>query len=204
MRLIGTLDSPFVRRVAVSARLMGIPFQHEPVSVFRDFEAFAAVNPVVKAPTLVTDDGTVLLDSTLILEHLESLAAPGRSLVPTDPGDRVRALRVIGLALAACEKTVQIVHERELRPAEKRHEPWLERVRGQLRAAYRLLNAEIGDGEAWLFGDRPSQADATAAVARRFTRHMLPGLIPAGGHPGATRLSERAEASAEFVATPIE
>jgi len=204
MRLVGMLDSPYVRRVAVSARLMGLPFQHEPISVFREFEAFAAINPVVKAPTLVVDDGTVLLDSTLILDHLESLAPPERSLVPTDPRDRLRALRVVGLALAACEKTVQIEYERVFRPVEKQHAPWIDRLTRQLHAAYRSLAGEIGDGEAWLFADRPLQADVTAAVAWRFTRFMLPEIVGADDHPGLVRLSARAEALPEFVATPIE
>src|SRR5579859_555396 len=75
MRLIGMLDSPYVRRVAISLRLMELPFSHEALSVFRNFEAFAAINSVVKAPTFVTDDGVVLMDSALILEYLERLVA---------------------------------------------------------------------------------------------------------------------------------
>ena len=59
MRLIGMLDSPYVRRVAVALDLLGIGFEHESVSVFRDYERFAAINPVVKAPSLVTDEGVV-------------------------------------------------------------------------------------------------------------------------------------------------
>ena len=82
MQLIGMLDSPYVRRVAISMKLMGIPFEHQSVSVFRHFERFREINPVVKAPTLVCDDGTVLMDSTLILDYLEGLAAPGKRLMP--------------------------------------------------------------------------------------------------------------------------
>ncbi|MEM9163600.1 MAG: glutathione S-transferase N-terminal domain-containing protein, partial [Cyanobacteria bacterium P01_F01_bin.4] len=66
MQLIGMLDSPYVRRVAISLKRLGIPYEHKPLSVFRDFEDFSQINPLVKAPTLVCDDGTMLLDSTLI------------------------------------------------------------------------------------------------------------------------------------------
>src|ERR1700755_2784514 len=97
MRLIGMLDSPYVRRVAVSLKLLDMPFSHESVSLFRHFDHFRSINPVVKAPTLVTDDGTVLMDSTLILEHIEKLA--GRSLMPADIAAHARALRLVGLAL---------------------------------------------------------------------------------------------------------
>ncbi|HEY9214811.1 MAG TPA: glutathione S-transferase [Ancylobacter sp.] len=204
MRLIGMLDSPYVRRVAVSMKFMGLPFAHEPVSVFRHYDAFAAINPVVKAPTLVTDDGTVLMESTLILDHVERLAAPERRLTPTALGDHARSQRLIGLALAACEKTVQIVYEHQLRPAEKLHQPWLDRVRGQLLAAYGLLEAEIGNGEGWLFDERPMQADITAAVAWTFTSSMIPDIVSVEDHPVLTRLTERMEKLPEFVATPFD
>lgn len=198
MRLIGMLDSPYVRRTAVSLRLMELPFTHEAVSVFRHFDHFATINPVVKAPTLVTDRGVVLMDSTLILDHAERLANPAHSLVPGDIGDHARGQRIIGLALAACEKAVQIVYERELRPAEKLHQPWLDRVAGQLGAALRLLDAELAGTEGWLFGERPMQPDVTAAVAWTFIRHMVPDHLPEGAYPAIVALAARAEALPAF------
>ncbi|MGO2458410.1 glutathione S-transferase N-terminal domain-containing protein [Vibrio casei] len=53
MQLIGMLDSPYVRRVAICLKLLEIEFEHHAISVFRGFEQFKAINPVVKAPTLV-------------------------------------------------------------------------------------------------------------------------------------------------------
>ena len=152
MRLIGMLDSPYVRRTAISMRFMGLPFDHESVSVFRHYDQFAAINPVVKAPTLVLDDGTVLMESGLILDYLERLAAPERRLTPATAADHVRVQRLTGLALAACEKTMQIVYETELRPADKTHQPWLDRIDGQLRTAYGLLETEVGADRPWLVG----------------------------------------------------
>jgi len=55
MELIGMLDSPYVRRVAVALIVAKIPFLHQPISLFRHLDAFSAVNPLLKAPTLVTD-----------------------------------------------------------------------------------------------------------------------------------------------------
>ena len=74
MRLIGMLDSPYVRRVAISLQLLGLRFEHRSLSVFRAFDEFHVVNPVVKAPTLVCDDGTVLMDSGVILEYAQARA----------------------------------------------------------------------------------------------------------------------------------
>lgn len=204
MRLIGMLDSPYVRRVAISLKFMGLPFAHESVSVFRDFDRFAGINPVVKAPTLVLDNGTALMDSSLILDYLEHLAAPERCLMPNDLAGHVQVQRLVGLALAACEKTVQIVYEHELRPAEKRHRPWIDRVLGQLLGAYCLLDAEIGLGHTWLVGGRATQADISVAVAWRFTQSMLADEVRSDDHSALARLSERMESLPEFVSTPPE
>jgi glutathione S-transferase len=202
MRLIGMMDSPYVRRTAISLRLMAIPFTSERVSVFRHYETFASINPVVKAPTLVTAGGVVLMDSSLILDYLERLVPAERRLTPSTVTEHARALRIIGLALAACDKTVQIVYEHTLRPAEKQHQPWLDRVRGQVLSAYDLLERELGTGEDWLFDSRLSQPDITTAVAWRFTGDTIGDVVKAGNYPALSRFSKRAEALPEFLAWP--
>ncbi len=194
MRLIGRLDSPYVRRVAVSLKVLGLPFEHELLSVFRNFEQFSAINPVVKAPTFVTDDGTVLMDSTLILSHVEHVA--GRSLMPAETAARPRALRRIGLALAACDKGVSIVYERNQRPAEKRHQPWMDRVGGQMLAALRELEGEVSDG--WFAGDAVMQPEITTAIGWRFITQMLPDIVPVADFPRLAALSARAEQTPAF------
>lgn len=202
MKLIGMLDSPFVRRVAISLLRLGLPFEHESVSVFRGFDAFRRINPVVKAPTLVCDDGEVMMDSSLMLEYAEALARP-RSLMPADAAELQHDLRAIGLALAGCEKTAQIVYERGLRPAEKRHEPWVQRVSGQLLAAYGELEADLGRRALDVSAGGIRQAGISVAVAWHFTQHMLPELVPASAHPRLVALSAAAETLAEFRAAPF-
>ena len=202
MQLIGMLDSPYVRRVAIALNLLAIRYSHRPLSVFRDFDAFAAVNPVVKAPTFVTDGGLALMDSTLILDHLDRLATPERRLFPDTIEQHAAAQRITGLALAACEKSVQLVYELNLRPVEKRHEPWVERVQGQLRAAYGLLEADLPSGDRWLAGPRPMQPDVDVAVAWRFTRDVLPDVLQAGLYPKFAAFSTRAEDLPAFRTAP--
>ncbi|MEO8153715.1 MAG: glutathione S-transferase [Rhizobacter sp.] len=203
MQLIGMLDSPYVRRVAISLQLMDLPFEHQSISVFRAFAQFQQINPVVKAPTLVCDDGTVLMDSTLILDYAEALARPGKSLMPGDISQRLHALRVIGLSLAACEKSVQIIYERQLRPAEKLHEPWIKRVTGQLLAACGALEAELRLQPPAVTSSTINQAGVTAAVAWHFIQRLMPDVVPAVDHPALQALSLKAEAELpEFMAAP--
>jgi glutathione S-transferase len=203
MRLIGMMDSPYVRRVAVSLRLMGLPYERDAISVFRQYDDFAAINPAVKAPTLVTDGGVVLMDSTLILQHVEPLAAPERRLTPASAADQARSLHVTGFALAACEKAVQIVYENNLRPPEFQYAPWVSRVEGQMLAALRVLEREVG-ADGWLFESRPLQADVTLAVAWRFIQYRQADRAPAAAFPALAAFSARAEALPAFAACPLE
>lgn len=201
MQLIGMLDSPYVRRVAISLQLLGLPFEHRSLSVFRTFDQFREINPVVKAPTLVCDDGTVLMDSTLILDYAEALAAP-KSLMPRGLAERQAALRTVGLALAACEKSVQLVYERNLRPPEKQHEPWASRVLGQMRAAFDELEAELAERAPPRSAQRIDAGGVATAVAWYFTERMLPGPVKGGAYPRLRELSAWAEQLPEFVAAP--
>ena len=78
MLLVGMFDSPYVRRVAVAMIAAGVAFEHKPISLFRHIDAFTKLSPLLKAPSLVTDDGVVLVESSVILEYLATLS-PERS-----------------------------------------------------------------------------------------------------------------------------
>ncbi|MGA8133314.1 MULTISPECIES: glutathione S-transferase N-terminal domain-containing protein [Pseudomonas] len=199
MKLIGMLDSPYVRRVAITLKHLGIAFEHQSVSVFRDFERFAQINPVVKAPTLVCDSGEVLMDSGLILEYLALIAGPGQAYASL--AEQVRGLRLIGLALAACEKSVQIVYEKNLRPAEKQHGPWLERVGGQLAAAYTQIENELSRQQLPQDGTI-RQEGISLAVAWSFSKMMLPEQCLATHYPHLEQFTAYAERLEIFVSTP--
>lgn len=198
MRLIGMVTSPFVRRVAIMLRYLDIAVEHESVGVFRDLEYFQSINPVVKAPTLVTDDGVVLMDSTLILDHIQHALKPAKPMFPSSPDVHAYHHRILGLALAGCEKTVQLVYERTQRPEERRHEPWIERVRSQASAAFALLEQEVLQTGAWMFGDGPMLADVTAAVTWTFAQTAMPDLTDQREHPKLAAFASRAEEHQAF------
>lgn len=206
MKLIGMLDSPYVRRTAISLRRLGIAFEHQSLSVFRDLEAFRQINPVVKAPSLVLDDGTILCDSSLIIDYAETLT--GHSLLPLAAPARARALRLVGLALLVCEKTVQWVYETRLRPAEAQFEPWRRRVLEQLESGLQALETELAGrvGQGWLTGPEPGQSDISISVAWSFLQHtqVWPAEETARNYPAVARLATRAEQRQEFKAFPLE
>jgi glutathione S-transferase len=204
MQLIGMLDSPYVRRVAITMLRMGLPFEHRSLSVFRHYDQFRTINPVVKVPTLVCDDGEILMDSTLIIDYLDGLVSADKRLMPVDPAGRRRALKDIGVALVACEKAVQRFYELTLRPADKQHAPWLDRVTQQMTAAFDELEKTVAGAKPWLHGEHLMQDDICVAVAWRFTQFVMPDVISVTRFPLLAAFSDRAEALPEFKATPLD
>lgn len=204
MKLIGMLDSPYVRRVAICLKLLKLEFEHQSISVFSSYGAFAKINPVVKAPTLILDNGQRVMDSTVILQYVTTLASPNQQIFPVQPDQCLRAARLTGLALAACEKSSQIIYEHNLRPTEKQYQPWVERVTAQLLAAYRELEEEFVSNPPQVEAHLLTAADVTVAVAWKFTQMFLAEVVTKAAHPQLQAFSEAAEKLPVFVDTPAE
>ncbi len=183
MILVGQYDSPFVRRVGIALRLYGMAFEHRPWSVFAAGEAVRALNPLMRVPTLVLDDGLVLTDSHAMLDHLDGLVeAP---LFPRAGRARAVALRRAALACGAAEKAVALFYERRLHDTTSAL--WEGRCRLQVGSVLAALESECGPGPWW--EDRMGHADIALACAWRFISEAHPGLIDPGALP---RLAGRA------------
>lgn len=206
MQLIGYLDSPFVRRVAVSMQFLNIDYQHRELSIFRDYEEFRTINPMVKVPTLVLEDGQVLGDSTLIIDYLESHIAE-RSLMPANKNDYLSALRYIGTALVAMEKVAQLVYETSQRPEDLQHGPWITRLEQQLEGAAEMMESTVSSCAdspyQWLLGDDLTQADISIAIAWRFMMYTERVNLQPSDYPALVAFSARAEVLPEFMACPL-
>lgn len=200
IKLIGMMDSPYVRRVAISLELYGVEFESHPLSVFSSFDAFSRINPAVKAPTLVLDNGIRLMDSSLILAYFEGLASPARKLLPADPLAQASDLQTLGFILAAGEKAVQNVYEHKLRPAEKQHNPWIERITIQLLAACREWNTLLENRPAAAV---PDQVAVTSTVIWAFIQSMIPHVVHAGDFTHIQSAAELYEAHAAFKKHPF-
>jgi glutathione S-transferase len=91
-----------------------------------------------------------------------------------------------------------------MRPEDKRHMPWLERVTQQAHEAFTLLEKACGDRASWLQGDRPNAADVAVAVAWRFSQIYTAAEIDAAKFPALVAYTARAETHPAFASTPIE
>lgn len=195
MILVGQYDSPFVRRVAVSLRVLGFDYEHDTRSVFGDFDSMLTTNPLGRIPSLVLPGGETLIDSAAILDWLDQKVGPGRALIPPSGPARQRALRRIALATGAIDKVGAATYERLIRPSAYRWPEWIARCRQQGLGAIAALAEEDWDP------GRLDQAQISAACMLRYVRLVDGELLPAGRFPALDALSARCEAMAEFRAT---
>lgn len=202
MLLIGMLDSPFVRRVAISMRLLDIPYEHGNWSIGRDFDRIRQYSPLGRVPTLVLDDGEVLTESSSILDHLDDSVGPARALLPPTGRDRREALRLMAHAIGAAEKGRDQIYEEVMRPPERHHPPWSERLRQQMHGALAELEryCESRAGS-WLIGDALSQADITCTCAYTFLHGARPGEGVARRYRALGSLAGRCETLEPFKIT---
>lgn len=192
MLLIGMFDSPFVRRVAISMKLLGMPFDHGNWSVGKDFERIRQHNPLGRVPTLVLDDGEALIESAAILDYLDEQAGAEHALLPRTGKQRRDSLRIMALASGAAEKGVLQVYERAFRPKEKWHQPWLDRCRAQVHGALMELDKLCAARtDHWLIDDRMTQADITVACVFTFLTDAAD--VDATLYPNIAQLAARCE-----------
>lgn len=199
MLLIGMFDSPFVRRVAISMKLLGIQFEHAIWSVGKDFDRIREHNPLGRVPTLVLNDGEALIESAAILDYIDELAGE-RALLPRSGKPRRAALRLMATATGAADKGVLLVYERAFREPQMRSAAWTQRCETQVHGALTELEkacARLSPGE-WLLGSRMTQADITVACVFTFLSETLPLTPQPSIYPRLRSVVERCEALPVF------
>jgi len=141
MKLRFNAGSPFVRKVMLVAHELGLVDKIElldttvtPVSVNA---TLAGENPLMKVPTLITDDGEALFDSPVICEYLDSVAGGGK-VFPSAGKARWAALRQQALSDGILDALILCRYENAMRPEEKRFTGWTD---GQMKKAHQGLAA---------------------------------------------------------------
>ncbi|URK87838.1 glutathione S-transferase family protein [Rhizobium sp. RCAM05350] len=181
MILIGQYDSSFVRRIGIALRIYELPFEHRPWSVFGDGARVRAFNPLMRVPTLVLDDGDVLVDSHSILDHLDGLVEPEQRLFPQGEPQRRHAIKVAALATGLADKGVSLFYE--VRLHQPISEAWAERLRSQIEATLTVLEHIRARSDGPWFGERIGHSDIAVACAWRHVSEAHPGSIDPGEYP---------------------
>ena len=199
MILIGQYDSPFVRRVAVAMTLYGLTFEHRTWSVWADADKLAEVNPLRRVPTLILEDGEVLIESGAILDALDEMAGPANAMLPRSGPERRRALKICALATGLADKAVILFYEGILH--ESPSQVWTLRCRAQIGDVLTVLEVERArTASVWWLGQSIGHPDIAVACAVRFAREAHPGLFDPARWPRLAAHAEACEALPAFQA----
>jgi glutathione S-transferase len=170
MLLIGVNRSPYTRRVAITLVAYGVAFEQRALSGFDNRQEVRAANPLGRIPALVLDSGEVLVDSAAIVDHLDETYGGAHPLTPRHGGERRAVLKAVAIAMGACDKLLAAAYERNQKPADKVHQPWIDDCVAQAVNALAALDTMVQEGAPYLLFGRLTQADVTAFVAERLAR----------------------------------
>ena len=197
MILVGQFDSPFVRRVAVTLHHYHMPYERNPISVFRNADEMQKINPLIRVPSLILETGEVLIDSSAIIDHLDEAAGPARALTPAHGPERRKVLQAVALALGTTEKAVALFFERLFHIDKHINRDFEKRMVQQLHAA--LAKLEHDCGAPWFFDEKMTQADITIGCLVGYLKMRVPDVFPGDRYPKLHALALHCETKEDFV-----
>ena len=206
MKLLGSLTSPYVRKVRVVLAEKKLDYRLETLDVWGDRATIASVNPLGKVPCLVLDDGSVLVDSGVIVEYLDTLSPVGR-LIPSLGRERaeVRSWEAMADGVLDAAVLARMEYAFAGRSAEQRSPAWVERQLGKVWAGLEAMGNGLGQKTYFAgTGVHISLADIAVGCALAWLRFRFPELDWAARHPNLAQLLERLEARPSFAATQPE
>lgn len=197
MKLRHSPTSPFVRKVMMTALEAGVADRIKAIAtdVWSPDTTIGADNPLGKVPALVLDDGTVLYDSPVICEYLDSLNTDGAPLFPPPGPARWAALKQQALSDGICDAAVLWLRETK-RPEGERSPSWIERQKLAITRGCDALEASA-DG----LSGPVTIGTLSAAMALGYLDLRFPELNWRAGRPKLAAWFLEASARPSFEAT---
>jgi len=197
MKLLGSLTSPFVRKVRVVLAEKKLDYEFVLEDVWSGDSQIQKFNPLGKVPCLVMDDGGSLFDSRVIVEYLDTLSPVGR-LIPQPGRDRTATRCWEAIADGVLDAAVAINIENTKRPAELRYDPWIERQMGKIAGALEFMNDGL-DPHAFCMGINFSLADVAVGCALGYLDLRFPQIDWRTKYPNLAQLNEKLQARPSFI-----
>ena|SRR5436190_5825457 len=174
MKLLGSLASPYTRKVRVVLVEKKIECDLELVDVNPVENPVNDSNPLGKVPTLVLDDSTALYDSRVIVEFLDA-RSPINRLIPDETRDRLAVRRWEALADGVLDAGLLVRYE-SLRDKKERSQSWTDKQLARMQRAMSAMAKEV-EGRNWCHGDRYSLADIAVGSCIGWLGFRKPGDI---------------------------
>jgi len=188
MKLIGSLGSPYVRKVRVVLAEKKLDYQFELENVWAPDTAISKLNPLGKVPSLVMDDGSVMIDSRVMVEYLDTLT-PVCKLLLANSRDRADVKCWEALADGIIDAAV-IVRLERLRPIELQSEDWVARQQGKVKLGLAALSDKLGDLP-YCMGKNYSLADVAVGCTLGWLAFRFPDIGWRDDHANLARLFDK-------------
>jgi glutathione S-transferase len=189
MKLIGSVTSPYVRKVRVVLAEKKLDYVFELENVWSPETKITAFHPLGKVPCLVMEDGSSMYDSRVIAEYLDTLT-PVCKLLPTNSRDRANVKVWEALADGVGDAAVLAFLERTQRPAELQSQAWIERQMGKVRNGLQVMSDNLGE-QAFCMGIHYTLADVAVGCVLGWLSLRFPAIDWRGEHPNLARLFDK-------------
>jgi glutathione S-transferase len=200
MKLLGSLTSPYVRKVRVVMAEKKLDFQLELEDVWGNDNILRS-NPLGKVPCLVMEGGEAVFDSRVIVEYLDTLSPVGK-LIPPSGRERieVRTWEALADGLLDASLLARMEANWKHRTEAQRSQAWIDRQMSRVDAALKSMSQGLGD-KPWCCGNHFTLADIAAGCALGYLDFRFSHIDWRGAHPNLQKLHEKLAARQSFIDT---
>ena len=199
MKLIGSLTSPYVRKVRIVFLEKKVDVDLELENVWAADTKIALNNPLGKVPCLILDDGEAIYDSRVIAEYVDTLSPVGK-LIPAGSRERATVKTWEALADGVDDAGILARLEVTLRPTEQQSSEWLERQMGKINAALAQMSRELGENT-WCHGNQMTLADIAVGCALGYMLFRFPNIAWQAQYPNLDALYQKLMQRPSFAET---
>lgn len=189
MKLLGSLPSPYVRKVRIVMSEKKLEYEFVLEDVWSPDTKIAEANPLGKVPCLIMEDGGAMFDSRVIVEYLDTMSPVGK-LLPASGRERASVKCWEALADGVLDAAVLVRLERTQRPAEKQSDAWIERQLGKIRTGLNAMSMGLGDS-LFCVGTHISLADIAVGCTLGWLAFRFPEIHWREDHPNLGRLFDK-------------
>jgi glutathione S-transferase len=189
MKLIGSLASPYVRKVRVVLAEKKLDCQFELENVWAADTLISQLNPLGKVPSLVMEDGTVMIDSRVMVEYLDTLT-PVCKLLPPNGRDRADVKCWEALADGMLDAAISVRLERTMRPPEQQSEAWMARQMRKVELGLQALSDKLGE-QPYCNGIHYSLADVAVGCTLGWLSFRFPEITWRDDYANLARLYDK-------------
>jgi glutathione S-transferase len=199
MKLIGSVTSPYVRKVRVVLADKKLDYSFELENVWSAETTIHASNPLGKVPCLVMEDGSVMYDSRVIAEYLDTLT-PVCKLLPPNGRDRSDVKVWEALSDGVLDAAILVRLELTLRPADQQSPDWIARQMGKVHAGLATMSTNLGESP-FCKGNHYTLADVAVGCALGWLSFRFPEISWRTDYPNLARLFDKLSERVSFKET---